>query len=995
MQTGYSISDYINKIKKKEIGSYSDIPQEFYNNRDIIEITRSLGMRKILRRGYDVVSNNFFVEEIVVVTNYMGELDESTVVNTFSDFKSYYDFLNGDIYNEACYYQYKFSPELIDRFNIKVDMINTQPVLDYTIDNCFPEIGDYEKEQYEEIERQMSLRKRWIKKYIECSTYKELEIVNEKHKKSQDRTSEMFYIWNYINYHGKKSYKVITQFVCSGKNNNRNLEMALCFLYDAKRVLDAYDYKGGVAQTNKRYNLRFKNTVEEIVNTKTITRDIKYFDRFTHYFCVRTDVFLNDNLKESPITSLYKYFRTFKEFGDYLKNDLSDCDFSDAILLKKDWSKYKCNSATRFPISTYTNLSKVVDKRFNRKRRQFEVDIKWYDSNDVEVCQRNAVFKYFFEFVAFLKNDLSGSDLLYCDGLQNLLDFTELNLENAKLRSFLIEKAGLFYSPGCHLGDVVEGFPVSVNNEIDTEVALKYCKAEPGEYYNVILEQKVYYITDLHLLHRIYSANAITDDDCTYVIQTIIDQLLESIDSGSVILIGGDVASNFHIFKLFVGLLRKTIDDCHLYPKVFFTLGNHELWAFPDENLTSIVSKYRRILSENNMYLLQNEVAYWGDEEKILSLSEQELEKLTDEQIREKLRKARMILLGGIGFSGYNQEFNADDGVYRNAMSREEEIIESVIFEKLHDKVCACLEDRSVIVFTHMPFKDWHKNTAFHPKIVYVNGHNHRNYFCDDGITRVYADNQVGYHSEHPRLKYLYMDKTYDWFSGYDDGIFQISREDYVNFYRGKKLQITFNRDINKLYMLKKQNYYCFIHQNASGGLAILNGGSLKLLALKNIQYYYDNMDIQIAYIKKPLDKFYEIQSQIAKAVKEIGGLGYIHGAIVDIDFYNHIYINPHDLTVTPYSALNMVEKYVYASVPALLKMQCPVLFSNYRKALSGGNVNALAIKEDDTEMITRPELYLSTDIYAASRVIKKMQKLDDNILSVWIDNILESKMLE
>lgn len=101
--------------------------------------------------------------------------------------------------------------------------------------------------------------------------------------------------------------------------------------------------------------------------------------------------------------------------------------------------------------------------------------------------------------------------------------------------------------------------------------------------------------------------------------------------------------------------------------------------------------------------------------------------------------------------------------------------------------------------------------------------------------------------------------------------------------------------------MLKTENYYCFIHENASGGLTILNGGSLSSLKFKDIEYYYDNIDIQIAHIKNSLDKFYQIQLQVSKAIKEMGGDGNIHGAIVDIDYFNHIYINPNDLTMTPY----------------------------------------------------------------------------------------------
>ena len=495
-------------------------------------------------------------------------------------------------------------------------------------------------------------------------------------------------------------------------------------------------------------------------------------------------------------------------------------------------------------------------------------------------------------------------------------------------------------------------------------------------------------------MHRIHHAHCITHDDCVYVIQRIIDTLLEDKPFGSLILIGGDIASEFWVYELFVNLLRQTIDELRLYIKVVFILGNHELWGFQGHSLDSITDKYRRLLSDNNMHLMQNEVLYLDESSSILRIPQQELNMFTDKEIREKLRTARTILFGGIGFSGYNQEFNANNGIYRATFSREDELSESKIFEALYDRVCDCLSDKNIIVLTHMPFTDWHKDGFRQNDFVYVSGHNHKNDFYDDGITRIYADNQAGYHTEHPKLKYFYIDNMYDWFSDYEDGIHTITREDYINFYRGKNLSLTFNRDINKLYMLKKNNYYCFIHENASGGLTMLNGGGLKSLNVKDIQWYYDNMEAEIAYIKAPLDQFQSIQLQISKTVKDIGGSGYIHGAIVDIDFYNHIYVNPFDLTITPYFAWDIIEKYIYPNVPALLKSNCPLLYANYTKLLTAGQNNAMILKGKDAALTVKPELYLSTDIYSASRELKKMQKLNSNILSTWYDNIPGIKML-
>ena len=61
------------------------------------------------------------------------------------------------------------------------------------------------------------------------------------------------------------------------------------------------------------------------------------------------------------------------------------------------------------------------------------------------VKQAKREFKYFFDFAAFLKGDLSDADLLFCDGIKHLSDTQGLNLTDARLTSELCEKFGIAY----------------------------------------------------------------------------------------------------------------------------------------------------------------------------------------------------------------------------------------------------------------------------------------------------------------------------------------------------------------------------------------------------------------------------------------------------------------------------------------------------------------------------------------------------------------------
>lgn len=134
-----------------------------------------------------------------------------------------------------------------------------------------------------------------------------------------------------------------------------------------------------------------------------------------------------------------------------------------------------------------------------------------------------------------------------------------------------------------------------------------------------------------------------------------------------------------------------------------------------------------------------------------------------------------------------------------------------------------------------------------------------------------------------------------------------------------------------------------------------------------------------------PFKQFTKLLTEIAEAVKSFGGTGKIHGAIVDIDYYNHIYVNPFDLVITPYWAENIINKMAYPSISALLKARCPNLYVTYKK-MDNNDTNKLILAKNTTT-IKEVIYYPDTDIYRASREVKKMQRLHSNILTVWTDS--------
>ena len=87
-----------------------------------------------------------------------------------------------------------------------------------------------------------------------------------------------------------------------------------------------------------------------------------------------------------------------------------------------------------------------------------------------------------------------------------------------------------------------------------------------------------------------------------------------------------------------------------------------------------------------------------------------------------------------------------------------------------------------------------------------------------------------------------------------------------------------------------------------NNGISIVNGGKTKKIALsQNIEWIYDNFNVVVQKYIKILEPLREMQVQISNQLKKMGFEGTIHGLIVDIDFYNHIMVNPIDGSITFY----------------------------------------------------------------------------------------------
>lgn len=135
-----------------------------------------------------------------------------------------------------------------------------------------------------------------------------------------------------------------------------------------------------------------------------------------------------------------------------------------------------------------------------------------------------------------------------------------------------------------------------------------------------------------------------------------------------------------------------------------------------------------------------------------------------------------------------------------------------------------------------------------------------------------------------------------------------------------------------------------------------------------------------------------------------------VHGCIVNIDMYNHLYLNPFDGKLTPYYATDMEHKIVYPNMQYLLKMSPnpPLLLNGisfeerygkehtseealrrYEAAVRGSQLPILS--KDTCGLAVIPQVVLDKSMYKPSKVMRAIQYLfDSDVIRIWNDAVLD-----
>lgn len=776
--------------------------------------------------------------------------------------------------------------------------------------------------------------------------------------------------------------------------------------YIPERYLDEEIYIYALQQDHNALRYIPKNKLtKKYCNTAfaTNTEAIEYFsERFkTNEICTEA---INTNWQLFQFCS-DKFFNI--ENVEYVLNKVTELEDINNLDRKKQKSLFNIfnmikqknlyNEIDNNIIKKFNNYN-IIEKRYDKENNNFIIIKDQFEQEENKIV----TFKTFDKFYKYLDGNLINAQIYDYDF--SGIDLKKYNIKNVNIKSEILVKQGLyddtFYKENIQKYiNTTALVPIANENEKsisvlhDDDIILGL-----GRNIDIYKFTNIYYISDIHLDYKIANRfkKYATQFEIEMYIKNFVKKMLSYVrDYYHFLIIAGDVSNSYEFAEMFYTELA---NQKKFKPQeIIVILGNHEFWnldAKADSNAKSIIDLYRNLFNKLGITYLQNDLLLMKEQNNLFRLnpeiiSKEQLAKMSNKEIQDITLESKVTILGGIGFSGYNPDFNANKLIYAYTIptfDEDKQLTDE--FFNIYKKLKNAIPDKNVLILTHTPKQDW-SNDNYNPNWIYINGHTHINNYNKDNDKTVYADNQLGYFNEDVCLKRIDFSTKCNIFQYYQDGIYEIDAEKYKEFYYKLGYRIECNIEEGTIYLLKKLENYLFLYKNIKGTLYILNGGMRNKLKEQKLKYYYDNMNNYANLVKANFSSYYKYIKNVSEYVKSFGGSGNIHGAIVDIDFFNHLYVNVYDGKVSPYFALSIVDKVFYKDLRNLLEEKCPYLLGSYDFNVKNTKKELIPIRND--LMQSKKIHYEDTGIYRESRIIKKIQYLiDDNIIRIWKDEILD-----
>ena len=262
--------DILELLKKNDTSQkmcQNDIPHKYRDDKEIIELERQIGMRIIERKGFDVINQVYFVHESVLHYIFSkGDEDWRDELKTFKTFNHYYEYINGDIYDNACYYQ--CNSLKLKKIIGKSKLREMMSLIDYNIDDFNAMPSPEEETLFLEGEKRKKSIKKWIAKFNACDSLemllKTVDAYNRSVLSKRDGVELDFFFWQYIfcDLNDKRRFEIVMQYMSTGQFPAYRLIQPLCHVYDPKEVLSSYDYSLGAETTCERHKKKLRTYID-------------------------------------------------------------------------------------------------------------------------------------------------------------------------------------------------------------------------------------------------------------------------------------------------------------------------------------------------------------------------------------------------------------------------------------------------------------------------------------------------------------------------------------------------------------------------------------------------------------------------------------------------------------------------------------------------------------------------------------------------------------
>ena len=243
---------------------------------------------------------------------------------------------------------------------------------------------------------------------------------------------------------------------------------------------------------------------------------------------------------------------------------------------------------------------------------------------------------------------------------------------------------------------------------------------------------KAAYISDLHI--EFLKNNWQKKNQKEISVESIADLFILSfnkIDCGFGV-IAGDIS---HCKEDNVKFLKHI--DANISKPIYVTLGNHDYWDWHSSFDPSV--KYEDRHKWRGMSIEAQEAWYSkqlsGCNRIRLLITDKILTEAGSKYLTENLGRNDLLwIIGDCGFSAYNPQFNASNGIYRDALRfREKERDYCDRFRTYYSNIVFQINEANkergrndkLLVITHTPIGDWGGYTIEEDNVFYICGHVH------------------------------------------------------------------------------------------------------------------------------------------------------------------------------------------------------------------------------------------------------------------------------